>query len=75
MIMVWQVLRGTIHDEIYMLTLGLGGGMVAHFIYGLTDTNALGSKPGMLMWLTCGLVFCLYRESGARLTPHQADQP
>jgi len=65
-IMTWQVLRRRVNDEISILTLGISGGMVAHFIFSLTDTHALGSKPGMLMWLAFGLVFCLYRASSVR---------
>ncbi len=65
-IMAWQVLRRRVNDEISVLTLGMSGGMVAHFIFSLTDTHALGSKPGMLMWLAFGLVFCLYRASRVR---------
>jgi putative inorganic carbon (HCO3(-)) transporter len=41
--------------------LGLGGGLAAHLIYGLTDTVALGAKPGVLWWMLLGLVASLYR--------------
>jgi putative inorganic carbon (HCO3(-)) transporter len=72
-IMSWQVLRAPSDNVISMLTLGLSGGMLAHFVYGLTDTNALGSKPGLLMWLTFGLMFCLYRSASARPAISQAE--
>ncbi len=61
--MILRTLATTDDIGIRAATLGLSGGMVAHFIYGLTDTNALGSKPGLLLWLTFGLVFCLYRAA------------
>ncbi|MEI7770045.1 MAG: O-antigen ligase family protein [Chloroflexales bacterium] len=71
--MAGQALRRSSHDDIAMLTLGLSGGMLAYFVYGLTDTNALGSKPGLLMWLAFGLVFCLYRAAVAQTIPQRAE--
>ncbi len=47
------------------LALGLGGGLLAHLLYGLTDAVALGAKPGMLFWMLLGLI------AGLR---HQAQQ-
>jgi len=43
------------------LILGLGGGLAAHLVYGLTDAVALGAKPGVLCWVLLGLVASLYR--------------
>jgi len=40
------------------LVLGLGGGLVAHLLYGMTDAVALGAKPGVLFWMLLGLVSC-----------------
>ncbi len=77
--MILRTLAMTDDTGIRAATLGLSGGMVAHFVYGLTDTNALGSKPGLLLWLTFGLVFCLYRAAGSQAfapIPHTtADLP
>ncbi len=42
------------------LTLGLGGGLFAHLLYGLTDAVALGAKPGILFWMLLGLIAGLY---------------
>jgi putative inorganic carbon (HCO3(-)) transporter len=81
-VMAYQALRAMLHDDLGRAALGLSGGMVGHFIYSLTDTHALGSKPGLLMWMVFGLVFCLYRAAQARtavqpeplaLTPTAAD--
>ena len=44
------------------LVLGLGGGLLAHAIFGLTDAVALGAKPGILFWMLLGLVACLYQQ-------------
>jgi putative inorganic carbon (HCO3(-)) transporter len=46
-------------DRIWVL--GLGGGLFAHFVYGLTDAVALGAKPGFLWWWLLGLIVGLYR--------------
>jgi putative inorganic carbon (HCO3(-)) transporter len=41
--------------------LGLGGGLIAHSIYGLLDAVVLGAKPGFLWWWLHGLVASLYQ--------------
>ncbi len=48
--------------------LGLGGGLLAHLIYGLTDAVAMGAKPGVVFWMLLGLVAGLHRQacSGVR---------
>jgi putative inorganic carbon (HCO3(-)) transporter len=45
------------------LVLGLGGGLFAHLIYGLTDAVALGAKPGILFWALLGLIFGLFVQT------------
>ncbi len=42
------------------IVLGLGAGMVAHQLFGLTDAFLLGTKPGVVMWIIMGLVTGLY---------------
>jgi putative inorganic carbon (HCO3(-)) transporter len=44
------------------LALGLGGSLLAHALYGLTDAVALGAKPGILFWMLLGLVTGLYQQ-------------
>ena len=44
------------------LGLGLGGGLLAHMLYGLTDAVALGAKPGLLFWMLLGLIAGLYGQ-------------
>ncbi|MDD5468994.1 MAG: O-antigen ligase family protein, partial [Anaerolineales bacterium] len=43
--------------------LGLGGGMLAHLLYGLTDAVALGAKPGVLFWMLLGLIAGLHGQA------------
>jgi len=45
---------------IQTLVLGLGGGLFAHMLYGLTDAVALGAKPGILFWMLLGLISGLF---------------
>lgn len=40
--------------------LGLGGGLVAHIIYGLTDAVSLGAKPSLLFWMLLALICGLH---------------
>jgi len=65
---VWRV---TCHSQLITdhwslvtrsLTLGLGGGLLAHLLYGLTDAVALGAKPGVLFWMLLGLIAGLYSQ-------------
>ncbi len=42
------------------LIAGLGFGMLAHQIFGLTDAFILGSKPGLLMWIFMALAVACY---------------
>jgi hypothetical protein len=45
-----------------LTVLGLGGGLFAHLLYGLTDAIALGAKPGLLFWMLLGLITGLYEQ-------------
>lgn len=42
------------------LLLGLGGGLAAHLLFGLTDAVALGAKSGILFWMLLGLIAGLH---------------
>ena len=44
------------------MALGLGGGLLAHLLYGMTDAVALGAKPGFLFWMLLGLIAGLYGQ-------------
>jgi putative inorganic carbon (HCO3(-)) transporter len=46
-----------------ILTLGLGGSLLAHLLYGLTDAVALGAKPGILFWMLLGLTTAFYQQA------------
>jgi O-antigen ligase len=48
-----------------LLALGLFGGLLAHFLFGITDAVALGAKPGFLFWWLLGMVYGLYDQCNA----------
>jgi hypothetical protein len=43
-----------------VLALGLGGGLLAHALYGMTDAVTLVARPGILFWMLLGLISGLY---------------
>jgi putative inorganic carbon (HCO3(-)) transporter len=45
------------------LAMGLGGSLLSAFVYNLTDTIALGAKPGPAWWMMLALVVSVYRLS------------
>jgi putative inorganic carbon (HCO3(-)) transporter len=59
-----------------LLAVGLGGGLLAHLLYGLTDAVALGAKPGVLFWMLLGLIVGLYELRGRKVDSEpMADGP
>ena len=45
---------------------GLGAGLIAHFVFSITDAIQLGAKVGVLFWLTLALAVALHRVALAR---------
>jgi O-antigen ligase len=43
-----------------MTALGLGAGLLAHFIWGMGDALALGAKTGAMFWMSLALITALY---------------
>ena len=43
--------------------LGLGGGLLAHMLWGLTDAMALGARPAFLFWVILGLISGLHQQA------------
>jgi putative inorganic carbon (HCO3(-)) transporter len=51
--------------------VGLGAGMVAHQVFGITDAFMLGTKPGLIMWVFLGLMAALdWQYNRLRTRPH-----
>lgn len=59
----WLVVAAYRHTQGWRraLAVGCGGALVAYFVYGTTDTVALGAKPGVVLWYLMGLIVALYR--------------
>jgi putative inorganic carbon (HCO3(-)) transporter len=55
----YQVARQGGEDK--RLVLGLLAGLVGLHFFGLTDTIAPGAKPGLLLWLSLGLIVAIYQ--------------
>lgn len=45
---------------IQVMVLGLGGGLFAHMLFGMTDAISLGAKPGIFYWMLLGLITSLH---------------
>jgi putative inorganic carbon (HCO3(-)) transporter len=48
-----------------LLALGLLVGLLAHFLFGITDAVALGAKPGFLFWWLLAMACGLYEQNRA----------
>ncbi|MCI0475637.1 MAG: O-antigen ligase family protein [Anaerolineales bacterium] len=62
---IWTRARALMPDAFFVraVVLGLGAGLLAHLVYGMTDAVALGAKPGVLFWLLLGLIAGLYDQA------------
>jgi O-antigen ligase len=57
-----QVLRSS--EQVYrVMAGGLAAGLIAHFVFGMTDAIPLGAKVGILFWFTLALIVGLHRAS------------
>ncbi len=69
----WQAARSSSRFT-GSVALGLLAGMIGLHVYGLADTLALGSKPGLLFWLALGLIVALPRvEAGLPRAEERSD--
>lgn len=62
---VWTRARAMMPDTfaVRAVVLGLGAGLFAHLVYGMTDAVTLGAKPGFMFWILLGLVAGLYDQA------------
>jgi putative inorganic carbon (HCO3(-)) transporter len=56
-----RVSRGSSDPFLRAVAGGFAGGLIAHFVFGMTDVIPLGSKVGVLFWFTLALVVALHR--------------
>jgi len=65
--MTWKVWWESKDSWMRAVVLGLGAGQLAHFIWGMGDTLSLGGKPGIVFWVSLGLIAGIYDyEMGRR---------
>ena len=57
--------RATSDEFVRAFLAGIGFGMLAHQVFGLTDAFILGTKPGVLMWVYFALVVVVYLKQTA----------
>ncbi len=57
------------------LAAGLGFGLLAHFIFGLTDAMTLGAKPGAFLWAMLGTAVALGASARERASPEANSNP
>jgi len=57
-----------------LTVLGLGAGLLAHFIWSMGDAVALGAKAGALFWISLALITALYNHELFR-TPTKMETP
>jgi putative inorganic carbon (HCO3(-)) transporter len=67
----WHVARAAA-GQVRWLALGMVGSLVAFHVYGLTDTVALGAKPGVAFWVLLALAAGMWDIS--QETGHGANQ-
>ena len=60
-VLLVAVYRGSTDRTDRTIAGGLGAGLIAHFVFGMTDAISLGSKPGVLFWFMLALIVSLHR--------------
>ena len=59
-VLLVRVHRDSRNPTYRLMAGGLGAGLIAHFVFSTTDLIPLGSKAGVLFWLTLALVVALH---------------
>jgi putative inorganic carbon (HCO3(-)) transporter len=69
-VLLVEVQRRAAEPAFRVAARGLSGGLVAFFVFNLTDAIPLGAKVGLFFWLTVAMVVALYRVAvGAESPP------
>lgn len=59
-VMVYQTWKRSKKPALRAAALGLGWGQLAHFIFGMNDSIALGSKTSIFFWISAALISAIY---------------
>lgn len=62
---LWRVYHRAPAGAVRAMAGGLAAGLLAHFVFGLADVIPLGSKVGLLFWLTLALAAALDRVTAS----------
>jgi len=57
--LLWHVWRKTQDPYHRAIALGLAGGLLAQFVFGITDAIALGAKAGIFWWIALAMAVSL----------------
>ncbi len=60
-VMLWQTWRQAKDPWLKVLALAIAASLAAYFVYAMTDTIALGGRPGFIFWLLIGLANSLWQ--------------
>ncbi|MCC7360943.1 MAG: O-antigen ligase family protein [Anaerolineales bacterium] len=75
-VLLWRACRRAPPAWLRTAAEGLGAGLIAYFVFGLTDAIPLGAKIGILFWLVLALSVSLHAHSGSdALVPAGVSQP
>ena len=72
-IALWQIWHKATDVWHKTFALAISASLAAYFVYGITDTVALGAKPGFVFWWLLACLFALHKLV-IENSP-QADQP
>ncbi|MBI4318524.1 MAG: O-antigen ligase family protein [Chloroflexi bacterium] len=64
-LMLWRTALAPTNEIARALAIGLGGGILAHLLFGLTDAVNWGAKPGLLLWTYLGAGALVWRAAGS----------
>lgn len=65
-VMLWQTWQQAKDPWLKALALGMAASLAAYFVYAMTDTIALGGRPGFIFWLLIGLVNSMWQITNTR---------
>jgi putative inorganic carbon (HCO3(-)) transporter len=61
-VQAWRSCR----DKLIRATIaGIGAALLAYFVYGMTDTLALGAKPGLFFWSLLAILIVIWKYARA----------
>lgn len=69
--LIMLVWRSTSTAWMRAAVAGIGAGLLAHSVFGITDAVTLGAKPGVFFWALLALLVALWRQSAKSVSEEQ----